>query len=54
GLQYLQQAGYDPNAMPAFLKKLASRPSPPEFFSTHPNPRERIAALERRIADSRR
>lgn len=53
GLQYLQQAGYDPNAMPAFLKKLASRPSPPAFFSTHPNPRERIAVLERKIADNR-
>jgi predicted Zn-dependent protease len=54
GLQYMQQAGYDPNAMPAFLKKLVNRSSRPAFLSTHPNPRERIAVLERRIAASNR
>jgi beta-barrel assembly-enhancing protease len=53
GLQYLQQAGYDPNAMPAFLKKLVNRSSAPAFLSTHPNPRERISVLERRIANNR-
>ncbi|MCP6762447.1 MAG: M48 family metallopeptidase [Fischerella sp. CENA71] len=53
GLQYLQQAGYDPNAMPTFLKKLVNRSSAPAFLSTHPNPRERISVLERKIANNR-
>lgn len=50
GLQYLRQAGYNPNAMPEFLRKLVNRSSTPTFLSTHPNPRERITVLERRIA----
>ncbi len=50
GLQYMQKAGYDPNAMPAFLRKLTNRRSVPQFLSTHPNPRERISVLERKIA----
>ncbi|MGJ5673162.1 MAG: M48 family metallopeptidase [Nostochopsis sp.] len=53
GLQYLQRAGYNPNAMPAFLKKLVNRSSTPAFLSTHPNPRERISVLERKIAGNR-
>ncbi|MFQ4140875.1 M48 family metallopeptidase [Chlorogloeopsis sp. ULAP02] len=53
GLQYLTAAGYDPNAMPAFLRKLVSRSSTPAFLSTHPNTQERIAVLERKIASQR-
>jgi predicted Zn-dependent protease len=50
GLQYMQQAGYDPNAMPAFLRKLVNRSSTPTFLSTHPNAKERITVLEKKIA----
>lgn len=52
GLDYLTRAGYDPRAMPAFLSKLLKYPSPPAFLSSHPATRDRITALEQRIARS--
>lgn len=48
GMQTLIRAGFDPFAMPAFFERLeqVSRyygPEPPEFLSTHPVTRNRIA-----------
>ncbi len=51
GLKYLTRAGYNPRAMSAFLSKLLKYPSPPAFLSRHPSTRDRIAALEQRIAE---
>ncbi|MDJ0735329.1 MAG: M48 family metallopeptidase [Nostocaceae cyanobacterium] len=50
GLRYLQRAGYNPRAMPAFLKKLLRKRSTPTFLSSHPGTRQRITVLERKIA----
>ena len=53
GLQYMQRAGYNPNAMPAFLSKLVNQRSTPTFLSDHPGARERISVLQRKIAAGR-
>lgn len=53
GLKYMERAGYDPHAMPAFLSKLLKQSSPPAFLSDHPGTRERIDVLEKKIAASR-
>jgi beta-barrel assembly-enhancing protease len=53
GLDYMAAAGYDPRAMVGVMQKLASvneGPRPPEFFSTHPNPENRIEQIEATIA----
>ncbi len=51
GLDYMVRAGYDPHGMIETMqmlqKKQESRPI--EFFSTHPNPANRITYLRRRI-----
>lgn len=49
-LQYQRRAGYNPEALPAFLTKLLKYPSPPTFLSDHPATRDRIQALQRQIA----
>jgi predicted Zn-dependent protease len=51
GLGYMIQAGYDPNGMLATMHTLAQLQTvrPIEFFSTHPNPENRIIYLEERI-----
>ncbi len=47
GMQLLQDAGFDPRAMPAFFEKMQSASryyqKPPEFLSTHPVTTSRIA-----------
>ena len=47
GMQLLQNAGFDPRAMPAFFEKLQSASRyyqrPPEYLSTHPVTTSRIA-----------
>jgi predicted Zn-dependent protease len=53
GLRYMQRAGYNPNAMPAFLSKLVNQSSTPSFLSDHPGARERISILQRKIAAGR-
>ena len=50
GLRYIERAGYNPNAMPAFLSKLVSQRSTPTFLSDHPGAKERISILQRKIA----
>ncbi len=51
GLAYMIQAGYDPNAMVETMRALQSLQEvrPVEFFSTHPNPENRIIYLQERI-----
>ena len=52
GLLYTTQAGYDPNSIievMEILNKLETE-RPIEFFSTHPNPENRIIYLKEKIA----
>lgn len=52
GVRFMSQAGYDPRAMIGVMKILAQSSSgqaPPEFFSTHPNPENRIQKIEEAI-----
>src|SRR5690606_8316332 len=52
GVRFMGQAGYDPRALIDVMHVLAASggSAPPEFFSTHPNPENRIAAIEEAIA----
>jgi beta-barrel assembly-enhancing protease len=52
GVCFLKDAGYDPDALTRVMQILAGSregPSPPEFFSTHPNPENRIQRIEEAI-----
>ena len=52
GLQLMVDAGYDPRAMIEVMQVLAASSSgnaQPEFFSTHPNPANRIQRIEQTI-----
>jgi len=51
GMAYLIQAGYDPRAAVDTMRILAELQTvrPVEFFSTHPNPQNRVAYLQERI-----
>jgi predicted Zn-dependent protease len=58
GIRFTSEAGYDPRALIALMKILdesAQGNRPPEFFSTHPNPENRIqriqAAIQERFPD---
>ena len=49
GVRFMTQAGYDPNAMIGVMEILADSSegqAPPEFFSTHPNPENRIQKIK--------
>lgn len=52
GIQVLERAGFDPQAMPLFLGKLAdqsrSATKPPEMLLTHPLPDSRLADVRNR------
>ncbi|MGK2946561.1 MAG: beta-barrel assembly-enhancing protease [Candidatus Malihini olakiniferum] len=52
GLQVLQRAGFDPQAMPNFMQKLADQSryvtKPPEILLTHPLPGSRLADVRNR------
>jgi len=53
GVRWMVQAGYDPRAMIGVMEILAAAGGPngqPEFFSTHPNPDNRIEKIEEAIA----
>ncbi len=48
GVQFMADAGYDPRGMISLMEILASASEgnrPPEFFSTHPNPDNRIERI---------
>lgn len=53
GVQLLQRAGFDPQAMPDFLQKIADRSrfssAPPEILLTHPLPDSRLADMRNRV-----
>jgi hypothetical protein len=51
GAIILYKAGYNPQALADFFKTLESQPSPPQFFSDHPNPGNREAAIQKEIRD---
>jgi predicted Zn-dependent protease len=48
GVQFMTEADYDPRAMVGLMEILAASSEgnrPPEFFSTHPNPDNRIELI---------
>ncbi len=52
GVEYMAKAGYDPRSMITVMEKLAQSNegnSPPEFFSTHPNPENRVQRIQEAI-----
>jgi len=52
GVRFTSEAGYDPRSMTALMKILDESSKggrPPEFFSTHPNPENRIQRIEAAI-----
>ena len=53
GVRFMAEAGYDPRAMVRVMEILAESGGgsrQPEFFSTHPNPENRIARIQEAIA----
>lgn len=54
GVQFMSEAGYDPRSMWRVMEILAEASQgsrPPEFFSTHPNPENRIARIQEAIRE---
>ena len=54
GVRLTGESGYDPNSMVALMKILARSSEggrPPEFFSTHPSPENRIQRIEQAIRE---
>ena len=49
GTQVLYDSGFDPRAMAAFFEKLNGSKEPPEFFSDHPNPENRVERVSEEI-----
>lgn len=56
GVRYMAQAGYDPRAMVRVMKILAAAGGgggrAPEFFSSHPNPDNRIERIQQAIKET--
>ena len=54
GFDNMGAAGYDQRGLVTFMQKLSDRGgSPPEFFSTHPNPDNRVERLQTMYDESR-
>lgn len=54
GIQFMTEAGYDPRAMVRVMEILhasSEGQAPPEFFSTHPNPDNRIERIWQAIEE---
>jgi predicted Zn-dependent protease len=53
GVRFMSEAGYDPRAMIGVMEVLASAGGgrQPEFFSTHPNPENRVAKIKQAIQE---
>jgi len=54
GVRFTDEAGYDPRSMIALMKILSQSSEgarPPEFFSTHPNPENRIQRIQEAIRE---
>lgn len=53
GVRFMAEAGYDPRALIRVMEILEASSEgarPPEFFSTHPNPENRIENIQQAIA----
>ncbi|MBN2338167.1 MAG: M48 family metalloprotease [Acidobacteria bacterium] len=50
GSQILYDAGYDPRSMATFFEKLETGNRGTDFFSSHPNPDNRIRGIQQEIA----
>jgi len=44
-VQYLCQTKYNSAGAASFFKKIQDKPQPPEFLSTHPSPKNRVADI---------
>ncbi len=56
GVEFIVKAGYNPEALIGVMEILASAGGggrQPEFFSTHPNPENRVAKIKEAIAEMR-
>ena len=53
GFENMGLAGYDQQGLITFMRKLAEGGSPPEFFSTHPDPNNRVNNLQTMYQESR-
>ncbi len=54
GVRFMAQAGYDPRSMLKTMEVIAAAGGdsrPPEFFSTHPNPENRLDRIEEAIQE---
>jgi predicted Zn-dependent protease len=54
GVRFTSEAGYDPRSLTALMKILEESSKggrPPEFFSTHPNPENRIQRIEAAVKE---
>jgi predicted Zn-dependent protease len=54
GVRFMADAGYDPRSMLQVMQILAEASGgqgPPEFFSTHPNPENRLQRIEQAIQE---
>lgn len=54
GVEFMSDAGYDPRSLIRVMEILAEASEgqrPPEFFSTHPNPDNRIARIQEAIEE---
>ena len=54
GVRFTSEAGYDPTSLTALMKILGESSKggrPPEFFSTHPNPENRIQRIQTAIQE---
>ncbi len=54
GFRNMGRAGYDQQGLITFMQKLAEGGSPPEFFSTHPDPNNRVNRLQNMYQNNRR
>jgi predicted Zn-dependent protease len=55
GVQFMSEAGYDPRSLIRVMEVLAASSEGgrrPEFFSTHPNPENRIARIQQAIQET--
>lgn len=55
GICFMNDTGYDPEEMVTVMQILASSSQgerPPEFFSTHPNPEQRITRIQQAIQNT--
>ena len=51
GFVTMGEAGYDQTGMATLMQKLDSGNNPPAIFSTHPNPKDRVARLQQMDSD---